>query len=119
MPGHKQGTTAGDLYVIVRSEPDPHFQRRGIHLWRTETLTIPDAVLGTKLQVLTLEKSVTVRIPPGTQPGEVLRIKGKGLPEFGTNRRGDIYVAIEVNVPHALSRTQKKLYKQLRAEETH
>ena len=73
-----------------------------------------DAVLGQTLQVPTLDNSVSVTIQPGTQPDSVLRIKGKGLPEFGGERFGDMYLRIAVHIPEKLTGEEKKLYEHLR-----
>lgn len=103
----------GDLYVIVRSKPDPRFERHGADLWRMETIDIPQAVLGTQLKVPTMNGSVDVTVPPGTQPDEVLRLKGKGLPVFGTRMHGDINIHIQVHIPEKLTTEEKALYEQL------
>lgn len=119
IPGHGLPSSdvagpAGDLYVIVRSKPDPRFERHGADLWRTEIIEITDAVLGTKLKVPTLDASVEVSIPAGTQPDEVLRLKGKGLPVFGARMHGDIYIRIQIHIPEKISAEEKELYEQLR-----
>jgi molecular chaperone DnaJ len=114
LPSPEPGGAPGDLFVIVRTAPDRRFERRGADLWRTETISIADAVLGTKLAVATLDGRVTVKVPPGTQPDEALRLKGKGLPEFGGRRRGDLYLRIQVRVPKRLSGKERELYERLR-----
>jgi molecular chaperone DnaJ len=119
IPGHglpcpEAGGTSGDLYVVVHSAPDPRFERRGADLWREETLSIPDVVLGTRMEVPTLGGRATVTVPAGTQPGEVLRLRGKGLPEFGGRKRGDLYVALQVRVPKRLTAEERELYERLR-----
>jgi len=119
IPGHGLPSSdvagpAGDLYVIVRSKPDPRFERHGADLWRIEIIEVTDAVLGTKLKVPTLDASVEVSIPAGTQPDEVLRLKGKGLPVFGAQMHGDIYIRIQIHIPEKISAEEKELYKQLR-----
>lgn len=113
LPSSDAGGQPGDLYVIVRSERDPRFERRGADLWRIDTIEITEAVLGTKLKIPTLEGSVEVTVPPGTQPDEVLRLKGKGLPVFGARMHGDINIRIQVHVPERLSAEEKALYEQL------
>lgn len=105
----------GDLFVVVTSAPDTRFARTGADLWRTETLNIADAVLGTTLKTPTLNGAVEVVVPPGTQPGEVLRLRGKGLPVFGARRRGDLNLRIEVHIPEHLNTEERALYEQLRA----
>lgn len=114
LPSEESGGETGDLYVIVRTAPDPRFMRRGADLWRTETLEIPDAVLGTTLRVATLDGHVDVKVPPGTQADEILRLRGKGLVKFGGYGRGDINLRLQLRVPDHLSREEKQLYEQLR-----
>jgi molecular chaperone DnaJ len=114
LPSPDAGGQLGDLYVIVRSERDPRFERRGADLWRIETIEITEAVLGTTRKIPTLEGSVEVTVPAGTQPDEVLRLKGKGLPVFGARLHGDINLRIQVHVPERLSAEEKALYEQLR-----
>ncbi len=115
MPSPEAGGASGDLFVVVRSRIDPRFERAGADLVRQETIGLTDAVLGTTLQVPTLAGSATVTIPPGTQPDSVLRLKGKGLPEFGSGRHGEMYLRIAVHVPEQLTREERELYEQLRA----
>lgn len=115
MPSPEAGGTSGDLFVVVRSRPDPRFERAGADLLRQETISLTDAVLGTTLQVPTLDGSASVTIPPGTQPGALLRLKDKGLPEFGNGHHGELYLRITVRVPEQLSREERELYERLRA----
>ncbi len=105
----------GDLYVVVRSEADPRFTRSGADLWREEAISVPDAVLGTTLIVPTLESDATVTVPAGSQPDAVLRLRGKGLPVFQGQGRGDIYLRLKVHVPEHPSREESELYEKLRA----
>jgi molecular chaperone DnaJ len=112
LPAAERGGKPGDLYVVVRSAADPRFERRGADLWRTESLEIAEAVLGAKLRVPTLEGEAEVTVPPGTQPYEVLRLRGKGLAAFG-GARGDLNVRIEVRVPERLSAEERSLYERL------
>lgn len=115
LAGAEPGSVAGDLFVVVRTAPDPRFVRDGADLWRTETVEVADAVLGTSLQVPTLQGPARVKIPPGTQPDTVLRLRGKGLPAFRSRARGDLYVRVRVHLPEHLSREQRDLYERLRA----
>lgn len=105
--------TPGDLLVIVRTKPDQRFERRGEHLWRVETIEVTEAVLGTSLVVPTLDGTANVRVPPGTQPDAILRLKGKGLPRFGERGRGDLLLRVLVHVPERLSDEERKLYERL------
>lgn len=114
MPSPVAGGLAGDLFVLVQSLPDSRFKREGSGLWRTETISITDAVLGAALEVATLDGSATVQIPPGTQPDALLRLRGKGLPEFGSRKRGNLYLRIQVHVPEKVTSEERKLYERLR-----
>jgi molecular chaperone DnaJ len=115
LPSRTAGEAAGDLFVIIRTRPEARFHRRGADLWRGETIEISDAVLGTKLDVPALDGSVSVTVPAGTQPDTVLRLHNRGLPQFGGETRGDLYVQLQVHVPEKLSAEERKLYEQLRA----
>jgi len=108
------GARAGDLLVVVRTAPDPRFYRDGSDLWRAEEIDVADAVLGAELRVPTLEGSVTLSVPAGTQPDARLRLRGKGLPRFGARGRGDLYVRVSVRVPEKMSSEEKKLWEKLR-----
>ena len=114
MPSMEQGGQPGDLFVVVRSAADPRFERDGADLWRSESISVVDAVLGTELKVPTLDHPAEVTIPPGTQHDTVLRIRGKGLPEFGGRKHGDFYLRIRVQVPERLSAEERELYQRLR-----
>lgn len=120
LPGPVPGGLPGDAYVIVRTTADPRFVRRGADLWRSEAIDVPDAVLGTTRVVPTVDGEVSVTVPPGTQPGTVLRVAGRGLPHLGRPDRGDLNVAVTVRVPKHLDERQRRLYEQLRghAEDT-
>lgn len=113
MPSREQGGQPGDLFVVVHSAPDPCFERDGANLWRSETITVADAVLGTELTVPTLGHPAEVTIPPGTQPDTVLRVRGKGLPEFGGRQHGDLYLRIRVHIPEHPSVEERELYRRL------
>ena len=117
MPSPDAGGPAGDLYAVVRTEPDPRFERVGADLLRQTPISVIDAVLGTTLTVPTLDGSASVTVPPGTQPDAVLRLKGKGLPVFGKGAHGDLYVRLAVRIPQHLSAAQRQLFEQLRALE--
>jgi molecular chaperone DnaJ len=117
MPSETSEGRPGDLYVVVRSARDPRFERVGADLWRRENISVVDAVLGSKIKVPTLDGEVEVTIPAGTQPDEVLRLRGKGLPEFKGHGRGDLNLRILVQIPENPSAEERQLYEQLRAIE--
>lgn len=114
LPADKPELPPGDLYVSVYAAPDDRFQRRHADLWRAETIDAVDAVLGTQIQVPTLDGLIKVKIPPGTQPDDSLRIKGKGLPHYEQTGRGDLILRIMVHIPEKLEHEQEQLYKQIR-----
>jgi molecular chaperone DnaJ len=114
LPSHDTGGTPGDLLVVVYSTPDARFKRHGADLWRLEMVQVPDAVLGTRLEVPTLDGSATVTVPPGTQPDTVLRLPHKGLPVFGSKEQGDLYLRVCVHIPEQLSAEERTLYERLR-----
>ena len=111
----ERGGVPGDLHVVVRSAPDARFQRDGADLWRDERVDVADAVLGTELRVPTLDGTLTVKVPPGTQPGAPLRLRGKGLPRFGERGRGDLYLRLAFELPARLDSEERKLWERLRA----
>jgi len=114
LPSPTAGGPPGDLFVIVHSQRDARFERHGADLWRREIIEIPDAVLGTKLSVPTLDGQVEVKVPAGSQPDEVLRLKGKGLPVFGAPMRGDMNIRLQMHIPENPTKAEKDLYQQLR-----
>jgi molecular chaperone DnaJ len=115
LPSPDGRAAPGDLYIVVNTSADPRFERHGADLWHAETIQIADAVLGTKIEVPTIEGHAAVTIPPGTQPGAILRLRSKGLPQFGGGRRGDLYLRIDIEIPERLSAEERQLYERLRA----
>lgn len=106
---------AGDLLIVVRVAPDPRFERHGADLWRLQEIAVADAVLGTQIEVPTLDGAISVKVPPGTQPDSQLRLRGKGLPRFGARGRGDLYVRLFVKLPERLSAEERSLWQKLRS----
>jgi molecular chaperone DnaJ len=115
MPSRHANGTPGDLLVTLYATPDPRFERHGADLWHTARLQVPDAVLGTTLDVPTLDGSASVKVPQGTQPDSVLHLRGKGLPRFGGRGRGNLMVRLAVQVPEQLSAEERNLYERLRS----
>lgn len=114
LPSPEANGPPGDLFVVVHSAPSAGFERQGADLWRSETIPLVDAVLGTSLEIATLDGPATVTVPPGTQPDTVLRLSGKGLPLYGQQRRGSLYLRLRVHVPEWLSAAERTLYERLR-----
>jgi molecular chaperone DnaJ len=93
----------GDLFVVVRQQPDARFTRRGADLERELPLTLEEALLGAEVRVETLKGSVLLRIPAGTQGGRTFRLTGQGMPRFRAAGHGDLYVKARVILPTNLS----------------
>ncbi len=103
------GGRAGDVYVLVHVMPDPRFVREGNDIFSTLDLTITDAALGKTVTIPTLEGEHEVTLPPGTQPGEVVVLRGKGMPVLQGFGRGDQRVLVNVLVPRQLNEEQRRL----------
>ncbi len=105
-------------YGVIHIEPHPHFRKEGDDLHTVLRVSIPQAVLGNKVAIEDVEGAgVKVDIPPGTQSGSIIRVKGKGLPS-GFGRNGDLYVRVLIDIPKKLSGDEKKLFQKLRALES-
>jgi molecular chaperone DnaJ len=107
------GAQPGDLYVLVRVQEDKRFVREGDDLITALDVPAPVAALGGMLRVPTLQETASVELAPGTQPGEVLTVKGEGMPALGRNRRGNLRVVVNVVIPRRLSDEQRELLQQL------
>jgi len=112
--GYHGGPT-GDLYVVVHVRPHEIFSREGNHIICEMPISMVQAALGAKVDVPTLDGIVKMTIPPGTQTGKLFRLKGKGVPDLRSGRRGDEIVRIIVETPRNLSRRQKELLEQFEA----
>jgi len=110
------GGTAGDLYVMIHITPHKDFKRRDDDLLYNLGITFPQAALGAEVEVPTLDGGGTLRIHPGTQPGQILRLKGKGMPRLRGYGRGDLLVRVNVTVPEKLTQKQRALLEQLATE---
>ena len=113
--GHdgERGGPPGDLYVHVEVAEDERFVRDGNDLITVVDVPAPAAALGATLAVPTLEGDEEVQVPAGTQPGEVIRLAGRGMPSLGRGRRGDQRVVVNVVVPRRLTGDQRRLTEEL------
>ena len=107
------GGPAGDLHVYIGIRPHPVFERRGDDIWCEMPITFSQAALGAEVTVPTLDGKVTYEIHEGTQPGDVFKLKGKGVQHLGGRGRGDQYVRVVIEVPRNLSGKQKQLIREL------
>ncbi|MBQ3122289.1 MAG: molecular chaperone DnaJ [Bacteroidaceae bacterium] len=104
----KRNGINGDLQIVIEEEPHPQLIRDENDLVYNLLLDIPTAALGGTAEIPTIEDAARVTIEPGTQPGKVLRLRGKGLPTVNGYGRGDILVNISVYIPETLSKEEKK-----------
>lgn len=111
--------TRGDLHVYVRIRPHPFLERRGDDLVCRVPISFPQAALGTMLEAPSLAGRVELRIPPGTQHGQLFKLAGKGLPNLRTGQRGDEIVQVWIEVPKKLNKQQEKLLREYAASEDH
>ncbi|HEX2505490.1 MAG TPA: J domain-containing protein [Gaiellaceae bacterium] len=111
------GGRAGDVYVLVRVAPDERFVRDGNDIVSSVDLTIGEAALGAAVTVPTLDGDVEVRFDPGTQPGEIRTLRGKGMPVLQGFGRGDHQILVNVLVPRHLSDEQRRLLEELSRSE--
>lgn len=109
----RRGGINGDLLVLIEEEQHPHLIRDGNDLLYNLYISIPQASLGTQIEVPTIDGKAKIKIEPGTQPGKILRLRGKGLPEVNSYGRGDLLVSINVWVPKNLSREEARILEKL------
>lgn len=110
------GGPPGDLFVRVHVGSHELFGRKGDDLTLRVPITFSEAALGTKLRIPTLDGSVTVKVPPGTESGKTFRVRGRGAPK-AKGAHGDLHVKVDIWVPSKLSRTQKKMLEDFAATE--
>ena len=110
------GGQPGNLYVIIHLLPHQYFKRRDDDLLYRFKIGFPQAALGTEVSVPTLEGNTNVKINSGTQPGEIIRLRGKGMPKFRGYGRGDLLVRVDVDVPEKLTDKQRALIEDLAKE---
>ena len=109
-PG-SNGGPAGDLYIVLNVGDHKLFTRKGDDLWLKVPVTFSQAALGDTVTIPGLSEKLALKVPAGTQPGDVLRMKGKGVPNVRSKRPGDLYAEIVLEVPTKLSAEQKELIK--------
>jgi curved DNA-binding protein len=110
------GGQAGDLYLKVNVLPDAVFERDGDDLRRDVAVDLYTALLGGSVEVASLNRKVSLKIPAGTQNGKVIRLKGLGMPVLkGEDEYGDLYVTVAVSLPEDLSEEEKQKFEELRA----
>lgn len=110
----RRGGRNGDLIVLIEEKEHEHFIRDGNNIFYDLTLSVPDAVLGTEVKVPTLKGQAKLRIEPGTQPGKLLRMRGRGIQGLNNSGEGDQYVRINVYIPKDLTDKERSAIESLR-----
>jgi molecular chaperone DnaJ len=110
----RRGGVNGDLLVVIDEEEHPDLIREGNDLIYNLFISIPDAVLGTHVEVPTVDNNVKIKIEPGTQPGKILRLRGKGLPEVNGYGRGDLLVNVNVWIPKSINKDELRIFEKFK-----
>jgi molecular chaperone DnaJ len=113
----RRGGSAGDLIVLIQETEHEHFMRDGNNIYYDLTLTIPQAILGAEIEVPTLKGKAKLRIEEGTQPGKLLRMRGKGIIGLNNSGEGDQYVRVNVYIPKNLTDKERSAIESLRGNE--
>jgi curved DNA-binding protein len=105
----------GDLYLVIKVAEDPRYEVKGIDLHTEVTIDLYTAVLGGEVAVQTLSGNVVLTIPAGIQPGQSIRLAGRGIPRLNSpDNKGDLYAHIKVKIPQNLTERQKELFQELK-----
>jgi curved DNA-binding protein len=113
-PSYGRGQS-GDLYVKVKVAPDPRFERKGDNLYTSVRIDLYTAVLGGEVIVPTLSGDIKLKIPAGSQPGQSIRLRHKGMPKLrNPNEHGDLYAQLKIDLPTEITPRQRDLFDQLR-----
>jgi molecular chaperone DnaJ len=110
----RRGGINGDLIVMVAEEKHPDLIRDGSDLLYNLYLSLPDAILGSTVEIPTIESKVKIKIDPGTQPGKILRLRGKGLPDVNGYGTGDLLVSINIWIPKELTKEEQKVFEKFK-----
>jgi molecular chaperone DnaJ len=106
------GGPPGDLFVVTRVEPSPLYERRGSDLVIDVPVTYPEATLGASVQVPTPDGPISLKVPSGSEPGKLLRVRGRGAPKLRGSGRGDLLARVRLTVPKKLSKAEKEALEQ-------
>ncbi|MBP5211072.1 MAG: molecular chaperone DnaJ, partial [Bacteroidales bacterium] len=113
----KKGGIPGDLLVVIEEEEHPTLRREGNDLLYTLNVSVPDAIMGCDAMIPSVDGELKIKIEPGTQPGKVLRLRGKGIPDVNGYGIGDLLVYVQVYVPKKLDKTEKEIIERLKQSE--
>jgi len=105
-----RSAAAGDLYIVTNVGPHPHLTRQGDNIYCSVPITVPEAALGARIEVPTVDGKMVIRIPPGTQSGQKFRLRERGVPSLrGSGMRGDQYVEVKITLPKIIGEETKDL----------
>lgn len=113
--GERGAAGAGDLYLDVKMRPHHIYRREGDDLYVDVPVTFSEAALGAEIEVPTMDGKVGIKVPPGSQSGRLMRLKGKGMPQLKGEGRGDLFAKLSVVVPKDLSERARELVKELQS----
>jgi len=114
----RRGGVNGDLLVVIEEDEHPELIREGNDLIYNLFISVPDSILGTNVEIPTVDNNVKIKIEPGTQPGRILRLRGKGLPEVNGYGRGDLLVNVNVWIPKNITREESRIIEKLKESES-
>jgi len=109
------GGSKGDLYLVVKVLPHKLFERKGDDLYTEVSVPLATAILGGEVRLPTLKGNLSLKIPPETQNGKVFRLAGKGMPQLGNSKHGNMFAKVKVILPTSLTEEEKKLFERLRS----
>jgi molecular chaperone DnaJ len=110
------GGSAGDLYVRVHIKTSKIFKRDGYDVYTETEISFSKASLGAEIEIETIDGPLKVNVPEGTESGQLIRLRGKGIAEIGGRGRGDHYLRVKIKVPKKLSKNARKLLEELDKE---
>ena len=105
-----------DLYIVVHIKPHPIFERYENHLYCKTIISLVEAIFGSEIEIPTINGKVKIRIPKGTQSHTIFRLRGLGMPDIHSHKRGDLFVKVIVKIPDKLTKTQYKILKEVMEE---
>jgi len=111
----RAGGSKGDLYLVAKVLPHKLFERKGDDLYTEVSVPLATAILGGEVRLPTLNGSLSLKIPPETQNGRVFRMAGKGMPQLGNSKYGNMFAKVKVVLPTNLTEEEKKLFERLRS----
>ncbi|MFH1654184.1 MAG: molecular chaperone DnaJ [Pseudomonadota bacterium] len=112
----EHGGPAGNLYVIVKVDQHKFFQRNGDDIYYEAGISFPQAALGDKIEIPTMEGKTSIAVPHGTQHGDTLKVRMEGFPRVNSSARGDLIVIFKIRTPEKLTKKQKELLEELKKE---